>query len=127
MRFSYVTLLAATATLASFADVSGATDLDHTQVAKVTSVDAALPINTNRFLRRRKDYEAINEERGFETLAAQLDSSVLPAIRKVATMDLGRASLTLQQLRIPFDKRLAIQQLLQLSKADRKAVLLLIK
>eukprot|EP00644_Phytophthora_capsici_P002508 jgi/Phyca11/15088/fgenesh1_pg.PHYCAscaffold_11_\ len=120
MRIGYVTLLATTAILASFGNVSGDTDLDHTQVAKVASLDAVLPINTNRFLRRRENYddeEAATEERSaFEALAAKLDKSVLPAFLKIAN-----------QYPISLEKRLDILALHGLSKSDRKKVLLLIQ
>ncbi|KAL3665231.1 hypothetical protein V7S43_009859 [Phytophthora oleae] len=91
----------------------------------------AAQTSSNRFLRRRKNYEdeeAVEEERsGYESFAAKLETSLLSSIRKVANMDLGRAALTLQQMGISFDKRQAIQALLKLSKENRKAVLKLIK
>ncbi|KAK1942317.1 hypothetical protein P3T76_006639 [Phytophthora citrophthora] len=129
----YITVLAGTAILASFGNVSSATILDQ---SKVTSINAVRPIetaqiNSNRFLRRRKNYEdedAVEEERsGLESIAAKLEKSLLPSIRKVAHMDSGRAALTLQQMGISFDNRMLIQAFLKLSKEDRKAVMLLIK
>ncbi|KAG7388525.1 Myosin-9 [Phytophthora pseudosyringae] len=131
MPTSYVVLVAVATIFASIGSVSAATELDQSQLAKVTSTTLTQPIeaNSDRFLRRRQSEEEedpADEERGAEGLAAKLEG-LLSTITKVNGMSQVKAAMHVQQMRLPWNQRDAIHSFLLLSKADRKAVAMLIK
>ncbi|KAG2989624.1 hypothetical protein PC120_g23134 [Phytophthora cactorum] len=133
MHIRFVALLVAAAILSSFDNVSAATVGQKITPMTATSVDVAQRIeaaqaDSKRFLRRyprHDDKDASGEERSAE-LAEKL-TGLLPTIRTVSKLTPGNAGLTLQQLRVPFEQRLIIMKLLEMTPTERKAVLLLIK